>query len=350
MTPRSFIVFTSITAVMVVAAAVTIANRPAATMIPRDRPYVFEGLDEKLNDAHSIEIQTADRKFTVRRVPGGWGIAELNDYPAKFDNVKTLLVQLSQLRYLEPKTADPTRFDRLELRDVSTKGAKSRKVTVRDEKGNVLAEGLVGKRNADLFGTGRGGTYMRIAGKPESWLIEGAVTLGEGPADWVAKEILDIKSDTMKRLEIRSPKGGHVVVSRKEPTNKDFTLDDIPADKRQRGQWETNQMPKAFEELTLIDLRRADDVEFGDDATYKGQFTTFDGLVIRSEAANLGKKYWVRFSASTTEAAAESARKRADDINARLKGFVYEIKEEVGKKLTCEHHNLLEGAGINACA
>jgi hypothetical protein len=350
MTPRSFIIFSSITAVLVVAAAVSIANRPAATMIPRDRPYVFEGLDAKLNDAQSIEIQNADRKFTVHRVPGGWGIAELNDYPANFENVKTLLVELSQLRYLEPKTSDPARFDRLELRDVSEEGAKSRKVTVRDEVGNVVAQGLIGKRNADLFGTGRGGTYMRIAGKPESWLIEGSVTLGEGPADWVSKKVLDVKAATMKRLEITSPKGGKVIVSRKAPTDKDFTLEDIPDGKRQRGQWETNQMPTAFEGLALIDLRRADEVAFADDATYKGRFTTFDGLVIQTEATKLGKKYWVRLSASAGEGSSEGASKQASDINARLRGFAYEIKEDVGKKLTCEHQNLLEGAGINACA
>ena len=109
MTPKTFIAFSLVTAVTVVAAAVSVANRPAATYIPKDRPYVFAGLDEKLNDTFSFAIQNADRKFTVRRTKNGWGIEELNDYPAKFDNVKTLLVQLSQLRYLEPKTADPER-------------------------------------------------------------------------------------------------------------------------------------------------------------------------------------------------------------------------------------------------
>lgn len=350
MTPRSFIVFSVITVLMVAAAAASIANRPEATVIPRDRDYVFAGLDEKLNQTHSIEIQQADRKFTVHRVPGGWGIAELNDYPANFENVKTLLVELAQLRYLEPKTADPTRFERLDLRDVSAEGAKSKKVTVRDKDGNVLAEGLIGKRNADLFGTGRGGTYMRVASKDESWLVEGAVTLGEGPQEWVSKKIVDIKSERMKRLEIDSPKGDEVVVARSEAKDEDFKLENIPEGKRQRGQWETNQMPKAFEDLTLIDLRRADEVKFGDESTYKGEFVTFDGLVLQTKAAKLGKKYWLMLSASTTDAAEDAAKKQAADINSRLKGYAYEIKEEVGKKLTCEQVNLLEGAGVNACA
>ena len=349
MTPKSLLVFSLVTLVLVVAAAVSVANRPAATVIPKDRPFVFEGLGEQLNNAFSVEIQTAERKFTIQRVANGWGIADLKGYPANFDKLKTVLVELSQLRYLEPKTADPARFDRLELRDVTAKGAKSKKVTVKDKAGKSLAEGLIGKRNENLFGTGKGGVYMRIAGKKESWLIEGIVSTGSGPADWVSKKILDISGDAMKRLQIASPKGGRVAVGRKAVKDKNFTLEDIPAGKRQRGEWETNQMPKAFENLELIDLKRADEMDFAK-ATYKGSFTTFDGLVIKSEAAKLGKKYWVRLSARVTDDADETTKKRAKSINDRLVGYVYEVKEEVGKKLACEHVNLLEGAGVKACA
>lgn len=349
MTPRSLLVFSLVTAGMVAAAAVSVANRPTATIIPTDRPFVFAGLSDQLNNVNSVQIQTAQKKFTIERVGDGWGVAELKGYPANFDKLKTVLVEMSQLRYLEPKTADTARFDRLELRDVTAKGAKSKKITVKDKGGKVLAEGLIGKRNEDLFGTGKGGVYMRIAGKPESWLIEGIVSTGAGPADWVSKKILDISGGAMKRLQIGSPKGGHVAVSRNAVADKNFTLEDIPAGKRQRGEWETNQMPKAFENLELIDLKRADQVDFGK-VTYKGSFTTFDGLVIKSEAAKLGKKFWVRLSAATEGNADETTKKRAKAINDRLVGYVYEVKEEVGKKLACEHVNLLEGAGIKACA
>jgi hypothetical protein len=349
MTPKSLVVFSLVTIAMAAAAAVSVANRPAATVIPTDRPFVFEGLGEQLNSAFSLEVQTAKRKFTIQRFGDRWGVAELKGYPANFDKVKTAIVELSQLRYLEPKTADAARFDRLDLRDVTTKGAKSKQVTLKDKDGKVLAQGLIGKRNEDLFGTGKGGVYMRIAGKKESWLIEGIVSTGEGPSDWVSKKILDINGGAIKRLQIESPKGGHVAVSRKAATDKNFTLEDLPAGKRQRGEWETNQMPKAFENLALIDLKRAEEVDFGT-GTYKGSFTTFDGLVIKSEAAKVGKKYWIRLAADTVQDADEATKKRAQSINERLVGYVYEVKEEVGKKLACEHVNLLEGAGIKACA
>ncbi|MDC0033991.1 DUF4340 domain-containing protein [Alphaproteobacteria bacterium] len=349
MTPKSLIIFSLVTVVLVVAAAVSVANRPTATVIPKDRPFVFKGLGERLNDAFSVEIQTAERKFTIQRSNNGWGVAELNGYPANFDKLKTVLVELSQLRYLEPKTADPARFERLDLRDVTAKGAKSKKVTVKDKGGKTIAEGLAGKRNEDLFGTGKGGVYMRIAGKKESWLVEGVVSTGSGPADWVSKKILDISGGAMMRLLITSPKGGRVAVSRKAAKDKNFILENIPTGKRQRGEWETNQMPKAFENLTLIDVKRADEVNFGI-GTYKGNFVTFDGLVIKSEAAKLGKKYWVRLSATVHEDANDTTKIRVQGINKRLVGYVYEVNEKVGKKLICDHVNLLEGAGIKACA
>lgn len=349
MTPKTLFVFSGVTAILVIAAALSVINRPAATYIPTDRPLVFAGFSEQLNDATSIQIQTEKRKFTIRRFGEGWGVAELNGYPAKFDKVKTILVELSQLRLLEPKTADSARFDRLNLRNVTKKGSKSKKVTVSDKAGKVLADGLVGKRFEDLFGTGKGGTYMRIAGKKESWLVEGIVSAGSGPSDWVSKNIIDIRGGSMQRLQVESPEGGHVAVGRKNITDKNFSLEDIPPGKSQRGEWETNQMPKALENLTLIDLKRADELNFGKQ-TYKGSFTTFEGLVINSEAAKIGKKFWVRLSAAVNQDADDTIKTRAKSISDRLKGYVFEIKEEVGKKLTCEHVNLLEGAGTKACA
>jgi len=349
MNPRSFIAFSIVTAVLVVAAVVAVGMRPAPTLIPKDRELVFGGLDARINEVAAIEIATPDRTFTVARAGDGWGIKELKGYPANFDKVKTVLVELSQLRYLEAKTSDPARFERLQLRDVTAKGAKSKRVAVRDKDGKVLAEGLMGKRNDSLFGTGKGGTYIRVGGKPQTWLVEGIVQLGSGPPDWISKKLPNINGSLVKRIAITSPTGGEVVVQRSTEKDKDFKLEAIPAGKRQRGQWETNQMPKAMENVELTDIRREDEVSFPPDGTYKGRIETFLGLVLHTEAAKIGKKFWTRLSASA-DAGDDKTKQLAKDINERFKGYVFEIPEEPGKKLTCEHVNLLEGAGIKACA
>lgn len=351
MTPRSFTIFAAVTAVTVVAAIVAVAERPTPVRIPTDRALVFPRIAPALNDVAALEIRMPDRSFTVKREGERWGIAELNGHPAQFDKVKTVLVELSQLRLLEAKTSDPQRYERLELRDVTAKDAKSRYVAVRDAKGTVLAQGYLGKRNANLFGSGRGGTYLRVDDKPQTWLAEGTVSLGDGPADWVSKKLVDLKATDVQKLTIQSPKGGGVVIHRAARDEKDFKLDDIPPDKKQRGQWETNQMPTALENLELMDIRLADEITFPD-GPYKGEFLTFDGLTVKTEAAKVGKKYWARFSASAegvTGDAAEKVKTFVEEFNGRTRGYVYEVPEAVGKKLACEHRNMLDDAGINAC-
>jgi hypothetical protein len=354
MTARSFILYSIITAILVVAAIVAVSSRPASTMIARDRALIFPGVDAKLNDVASFEIKSADRSYTIKRTSDGWGIAELNGYSADFNKVKTVLVELAQLKFLEAKTSDPKRYERLGLRDVTVKGALSRVITVRDKVGKELASGLIGKRNEDLFGSGRGGTYMRVGSNKQTWLVEGIVSTGDGPADWVNKKIVDIKRPRIKRLVIQAPGGGLTVVSRPLAKQKDFRLADLPAGKRQRGQWETNDMAKVLDKVELIDLKRAEDIPMPKDKLYKATIQTFEGLLIHSEAIKVGKKkFWARFSASVDAGAAIDAKKvkdTADAFNERHKGYVYEVNEKTGKKLTCDHINLLEGAGLKACA
>lgn len=352
MTPKSFIALALVTVIMVGAAVGAVVTQPAPTSIPKDRELVFPKIGPALNEIAALEVNTAGRDFTVQFKDGNWVLASVGDYPVVFDKVKTVLVQLSELKFLEAKTANEDRYARLHVQPVSAEDAKSKEVTVRDRSGDVLAKGLIGKKVDTLFGTDRGGTYLRLDGEQRSWLAEGTVDLGEGPADWVSKKIVDVKGERMKRLVVRAPDGGTVVVQREDAKQEDFKLSDIPEGKKQRGQWETNQMPKALEGLELKNLFTAAEIEFKDGA-YVAEFETFDGLVIRTEAAKVGKKYWARFSASAENAKGENAeevKKRAEEINARVKGYVYEIDEAPGKKLTCDHVNLLEGAGVNACA
>jgi hypothetical protein len=352
MTPRSFIVLALVTVVTAGAAIAAVATRPAPVSIPVDRELVFPAVASSLNEVGEMEVNAAGRSFTLQRKDDRWVLASVGDYPALFEKVRATLIQLSELRFLEAKTANEERYARLQVEPVTAPDARSTEITVRDGAGNVLGKGLIGKRVATLFGADRGGTYLRLDGERQSWLAEGTVDLGTGPADWVARSIVDVAGDRMKRLTVRAPDGGTVTVQRAEPAEDNFTLEDIPEGQKQRGQWETNQMPKALEGLTLKDLHTEGEIDFKD-GTYVAEFETFDGLVIRTEAAVIDRRFWARFSASAENASGENAeevRKQAEEINARVRGFVYEIEESPGKKLTCDHVNLLEGAGINACA
>ncbi len=352
MTPRSFINFAIVTALLVVAAIASVGMRTETTTIATDRKPVFPEIVPNLNKASAIRVSTAGGTFTVKRVDKGWAVTELNNYPVSFEKVKTALVDLSKLKFLEAKTSNPERYSRLEVEDVTAKDAKSTHVEVTDEGSKILATAIIGRRNASLFGPGRGGTYLRLRDDPRTWLAEGAVRIGTKTVDWVPKQIVDLSSNAVKRMDITEPGGKKFWVRRDSPKDKDFKLGELPKGKPQRGQWETNEMTKALEKLSMESVKLAGDVKFPDGA-YVTEFNTFDGLVIRSEAAKVGKEYWGRFSASAegaTGTMADLLRKRAAAINARTKGYVYKLPESVGKRLACKLANMLEGAGIKACA
>lgn len=352
MTPKSFTIFAIVTAATVVAAVAAVSLQPQPTSIPTDRALIFPDVAPNLNKISAVKITTNSRKITIGRTDKGWVIPELDDYPVLFEKVKTALVDLSKLRYLEAKTADPARYARLEVEEVTAKDAKSKLVDVRDTDGKVLATGIIGKRNARLFGADRGGTYLRKEGDSRAWLVEGIVRLGTAPVDWVARGIVNLDSEEVKSVDIRESGGNQFSIQREKKTDEDFKLGTIPKGKAQRGQWETNEMPKALEKLLLDDVKLARDVKFPG-GPYVTRFTTFDGFVIRTEAAKIGKEYWVRFSVSAegvTGPDAEKLKKRAATMNARVSGYVYKIPESAGKRLVCKLVNLLEGAGIKACA
>ncbi|MBT09324.1 MAG: hypothetical protein CMQ27_08345 [Gammaproteobacteria bacterium] len=108
-------------------------------------------------------------------------------------------------------------------------------------------------------------------------------------------------------------------------------------------------MAKLLEKLELKDIRLAQDMPFEGKA-YLGRIITFDGLVLNTRAIKDGKKYWINLRAEAFPGSDKKVETRAKDISDALSKYAFEVDEKPGKKLTCEHINLLEGAGINACA
>ena len=78
--------------------------------------------------------------------------------------MRALLVKLAQAELVEGKTRNKDRYALLELEDPAGKDAKSRLVRLLDDKGDPLAEAIVGKKRFDAFGASKGGTYVRKPG------------------------------------------------------------------------------------------------------------------------------------------------------------------------------------------
>jgi hypothetical protein len=345
MNRTSFSVLAGVTVVLVAGAIYAVASQPSLTTIPRDRERAFPTMAAKLNDAAKIAIVSNKAQFTIAKTDKGWGIAEKSNYPVAFEKVKSLLVGLAELKLLEGKTSDPARYARLEVENPDGVDAKSRRIEVKTADDQVLASGVIGKRNPNLFGEGGGGTYLRRGNDPQAWLAEGEVTIGAAPNDWLVRDIVNVSEEDVRRAVIRQPDGAQVVIHRGEKKQKDLTVDGVPAG-RQVKQSDANGLAGGLWRLTFEDVKPASEVAFPEKLN-TADYETFDGLRIHVDMTTVGKTVWGRFSASAEGAEGDDKKKEevaklAAEINARTTGWVYELSAGEGERLTTKMEDILE--------
>ena len=344
MKPRSFLALAALTALAVIAAILTVLDQPSLTTLTKGEESAFEGLAERLNDASELTIQSNEAAFSVVKTETGWGMKDRARYPVHFDKVKTALVALSELKLLEAKTSDPTRYKRLEVEEPEAEEAQSVRFELKDGGGKSMAAGVIGRLNPNLFGEGGGGTYLRQGREAQSWLAAGEVALGKTRNDWLVRDIVDIAAEQVRRAVIRQPDGAEIAVSQEKPDSGEYKLDGIPEGRKLKDTSEPKNLAGGLWRLTFEDVKPAAEVEFPAN-TNVSVYETFDGLKVRIEMTTVDDVVWGRFSATAEGASGDKAddvRKRAAKITERAKGWVYELSAGEGERLTTRIGDILE--------
>ena len=344
MKPRSFLALAGLTLIAVIAAVLVVVDQPALTTLTKGEESAFEVLTERVNDAAELTIRSNEATFSIVRTDTGWGMKDRAKYPVHFDKVKTALVGLSELKLLEAKTSDPSRYKRLEVEEPDTEEAQSVRFEIKDAAGKSMASGLVGRLNPNLFGEGGGGTYLRRGREEQSWLAAGEVSLGKTRNDWMIRDIVDIAAEKVRRAVIRQPDGAEIVVSQEKPDSGEYRLDGVPEGRKLKDSGEAKNLAGGLWRLTFEDVKPAADVAFAGKPNVS-EYETFDGLKVHIEMTTVDEVVWGRFSATAEGASGEKAeevRKKAAEITERAKGWVYELSAGEGERLTTKIGDILE--------
>ncbi len=350
MKPGSFLGLAALTVIAVIAASVSVFQQRALTTFTTDRERAFAVLADRLNDAARVEIVSSEARFALVRKGQAWGLEDRANYPVHYDRIKRAIVGLAELALLEAKTSDPARHERLQLNEPDHEDAESVRFAVKDATGETLAAGVLGKQNPNLFGESGGGTYLRRGTDAQAWLAEGEVTLGKTRNDWLIRDIVDIDAEAVRRAVIRQPDGAQIVVHKDTETNGTFTLDGVPAGGTLKDSGEAKNLAGGLWRLTFEDVRPAAEIAFPPRLN-TAEYETFDGLKIRVEMTTVDEIVWGRFSASAEGATGEAAAavaERAETINRRAKGWVYELSAGEGEKLTTRIEDILEKPAENS--
>ena len=153
--------------------------------------------DLPVNVVATLTITDSENSVTLVKGDKVWQVKERSGYPANFDELRDMVVKLSRLKIGRRFSGSPESLARLSLMapSASDASARGKQITLKDPSGKILADVTLGQiRKTDS--AGGGGQYLKKADADTVFLVDGNFQfLKTAPAQWLEKEVLDIKAD-----------------------------------------------------------------------------------------------------------------------------------------------------------
>lgn len=348
MKPKSFAAFVAVTALVTIAALITVAQRywttPTTVSI-----QPFPGLIDHINDVTEIDIKSHDGTTILHRVGDHWTMATKNDYPVQQEAIRKTLIGFGELHFTEKKTADPKRYSRLGVQDVDVAGSQSHLVTLKNGEGKKLAELIVGRGKPNPTG-GPNGLYVRLPGQAQSWLAGSAgFYVPENPVLWLHQRILHVNGKRVSRIEITQPNGEKLTLTKDSVDDAHFSFPDLKPDQNLKGENVADDMSQILMVLDLVDVAPKSEVQFPEGKTWKDRIETFDGLVVTVNVVERDGNPWATFHAEAVPLKGplpkpkdtsyvfleqpDAVKKEADEINSYTGKWAYELKPWQAEKM-----------------
>jgi hypothetical protein len=345
MSPRIFLGWLVVTAVTVVLAVFVVLDRPTAKFDPVSRVPVFQALRSNPDAAAKVEVNSRFGSFSMVRTGDAWSTPDRFGYEIDTNDIRRLIVSISDMRYIERKTSLPERFERLEVDDVDGINAESAYVKISDAAGAVLAEAIVGRPSARFIDGSISGTYIREPGTNNVWLVSGITNVQTRLVPWLQRNIVSLPANTVARVELGSGDGSFVL-SRETPDSEDFALAEAP-EGRALNKRKITSISRALADIGLEDIKPRGELALPDDAQ-TATVTTFDGVAVTVRLAKIDNKNWSTFEAAYTgdpadqSDAAKAVRGTVDEINQRVGNWVYWLPSAAFENLTSKLEGVLE--------
>ena len=347
---RSILILAAVTAIVV--GAVVSVDRESSTAA-RSGEIVFPGLLDQVNSVVRVRVTGNEGKFTLTRDRDTWVVEEKERYAADPDRVHKLLLGAAGMKRVEPKTSNPELYPKLWLEDPSRKDAKSVRFVLENASDAELANWVLGDRRPSKSDASRTELYIRVADDPLAWLVEGSVPGGQKIIDWLDRPVARIDRERLRAVEVIHADGTVIAVNKSLPADADFALRDIPADREADSQYRINDIGRFLEDLRFEDVAPSSSLDFAGSLDKQVQAATFDGLRVHLETVMRDGEAWAQLRAEFDEGlveksedaaeaskdeagaapgdtpgslrSADEVRAEAERLNARWKGWAYEL-------------------------
>jgi len=279
---------------IIVAVFMAEQQKPGA---PTTGQPVFPELKTVINDVTELSVATQSGTITLHRQEDIWRVKEKYDYPADLGTVRETLIGLAELTTLEPKTRKPELYEKLGLQDVEAEGSLSTGITLKDATGNTVAAAVIGNDRPAQGKSGYKEIFIRKAGDPQTWLVEGRLSVEKNPGKWLDNELVQIETKRVRRLIVTHPDKTRLVVEKAKPTGLNYQVANLPEGLEIESQFTVNNIVSTVTSLSLDDVNPVSEIPFNDQPVVTAVFETFDGLQGTVQLLPKDEKNYVTISA-----------------------------------------------------
>jgi len=301
-------------AVAVLGGALLLNPADRAPPSPAGASLAFPGLAQRLQGAARIEATRHDGSLAIERRGETWVLPDRGGYPVRQERVRELLTGLTELRLIEPRTADPEMLGRLGLEDPTREGATSTLLRVLDAQGGVIADLVIGRRRVRTQGNVPESAFVRRPAESQAWLAEGRIPVDADPQLWLDRDIANIPRDRIRRVAVARRDEAPLVVTRGGDPDGQLSLTE-PAGGPAAEETALDEIGRAFEFLTFLDVRP--EAEIPGEALGEAHFGLTDNLAIAVRLHRDGDSIWIALAAEGDDEAAR--------LNARWRGWAYQV-------------------------
>jgi len=292
---------------------------------------LLPALRQRADDVARIEITRGEDTITLRRKGKAWVVGEAA-YPVEPKEVRKLLLGLMNMKLVAPMTAKPEKYKYIHVDDPNPQSLATR-VVLKDARGRVIADVIVGREEVDRLGSGTEAQFARRAGEKQSWLVEGLVRVPVLRAQWVNTALLALPAEKLMRIELRGQDGEMLVLERPAP-GKPFALKDKPETAKLKEK-AIGAIVSTLTEMTFTDVRKRREKPR---ATARAVLTFADGLKIALAVAKDGKVHWLR----PDVLAAGKDKKLAQGLKQRFAGREFAVYDSVAERIGSRLEDVIE--------
>lgn len=335
-----------VVAVVVTGAAVVATRKEAAAHAPvktssvkagaaNGKELLFPALKDKINDIAKVQIEDHTTSSTLVKVGDSWGLEQKSGFPAKFGQARELVLKLSSLEKLEKKTSNKESFSRIDLEDITAKDAKSKQVTLWDDKGTKLGSVILGKIN---YGNTQDATtqFVRVPGENQTWLAKGQIFADAENRSWLESELVAVPADRIQSAVIEHAVAtDRVEALRSRPDEKSLNLITVPEGRTPDDASKIQSLTNSLQGVRFDDVVKTETLKLDSAQPTVATFTTFDGLVVKASTYKLDGKDYTTIAASVSDARiAEENKVRTEKAQVDYKAALALQEEEAKNKPT----------------